>query len=349
MKTPIDIPEPDLDRAVSRALAEDSGTGDWTTIAENGQLKWMLDAYTSTNRYPYSQRLADGTNYMRNSVKVVIDAYDGTVEAYVIDPADPLIRTYARIFPGLLKPASEMPADMRAHMRYPTDLFSIQSLLYATYHMDSPETFYHREDQWQVPSVGEQGDAAERRFMRHIVMKLPEESRAEFIYMAPFTPRGKDNLASWMIARNDGDNYGKLRVYQFPKQSLVYGPRQIMSRIDQDTEIARELTLWDQRGSQVMRGELLVMYLVGLGATNPVVPSGAASPITPLARPVKDVSVSIDGQPAQIAFSGMTPGGVGLAQINFYVPANARLNAPLDVVVTQDGVPANTTKLTVAP
>jgi uncharacterized membrane protein (UPF0182 family) len=231
----------------------------YIVVADNGQLKWMLDAYTSTNRYPYSQRLSDGTNYMRNSVKVVIDAYDGTVEAYVVDPADPLIRTYSKIFPGLLKPGDQMPADLRAHMRYPTDLFSVQSLLYATYHMDSPETFYHREDQWQVPSVGEQGDANERRFMRHIVMKLPEESRAEFIYMAPFTPRGKDNLASWMIARNDGENYGKLRVYQFPKQSLVYGPRQIMSRIDQDTEIARELTLWDQRGSQVIRGELLVI------------------------------------------------------------------------------------------
>src|SRR5688500_5331378 len=124
--------------------------------------------------------------------------------------------------------------------------------------MDSPRTFYHREDQWQMPSVGDQEDRS-NRFMRHIVMKLPEEPQAEFIYMAPFTPRGKDNLASWMVARNDGDNYGKLRVYSFPKQSLVYGPRQIMSRINQDTEIARELTLWDQRGSEVIRGQLLVI------------------------------------------------------------------------------------------
>jgi uncharacterized membrane protein (UPF0182 family) len=124
--------------------------------------------------------------------------------------------------------------------------------------MAAPETFYHREDQWAIPLAGE-ANQSERRFMRHIVMKLPEEAKAEFIYMAPFTPRGKDNLASWMIARNDGENYGKLRVYRFPKQSLVYGPRQIMSRIDQDTEISRELTLWDQRGSQVIRGELLVI------------------------------------------------------------------------------------------
>jgi uncharacterized membrane protein (UPF0182 family) len=175
-----------------------------------------------------------------------------------MDEADPIIRTYGKIFPGLLKPGAEMPADMRLHIRYPTDLFTVQSQLYATYHMDSPETFYHREDQWQSPTVSEQRET-ERRFMRHIVMRLPDEKRAEFIYMAPFTPRGKDNLASWMVARNDGEHYGKLRVYTFPKQSLVYGPRQISARIDQDTEISRELTLWDQAGSEVIRGELLVI------------------------------------------------------------------------------------------
>jgi uncharacterized membrane protein (UPF0182 family) len=124
--------------------------------------------------------------------------------------------------------------------------------------MNAAETFYNREDQWQIPVVGDKGET-ESRFMRHIVMKLPDESQAEYIYMAPFTPKGKDNLASWMIARNDGENYGKLRVYSFPKQSLVYGPRQVMARIDQDTEISRELTLWDQRGSEVIRGELLVI------------------------------------------------------------------------------------------
>ena len=227
-------------------------------LADNGELKWMLDGYTSTPRYPYAQRLDNGVTYMRNSVKVVIDAYNGSVDAYIADAEDPIIRTYSKIFKGIFKPLSQMPADLRAHMRYPTDIFSIQSQLYATYHMDVPETFYHREDQWAIPLSGDQ-NSNERRFMRHIVMKLPEEKQAEFIYMAPFTPRGKDNLASWMIARNDGENYGKLRVYRFPKQSLVYGPRQIMARIDQDTEISRELTLWDQRGSEVIRGELLVI------------------------------------------------------------------------------------------
>ncbi|MEO8193121.1 MAG: UPF0182 family protein [Gemmatimonadales bacterium] len=228
-------------------------------VAENGELKWMLDGYTSTDRYPYSQRLSDGTSYMRNSVKVVIDAYHGSVNAYIVDAADPLAKTWSKIFPGLLQPASAMPADLRAHMRYPTDLFRVQSQLYGTYHMDAPEAFYHREDQWQFPAIGDKAADNDRRFMRHIVMKLPEEKQAEFIYMSPFTPKGKDNLASWMIARNDGANYGKLRVYRFPKQSLVYGPSQIMARIDQDTEISRELTLWDQRGSEVIRGELLVI------------------------------------------------------------------------------------------
>ena len=227
-------------------------------VADNGELKWMLDGYTATARYPYSQRLSDGANYMRNSAKVVIDAYDGSIDAYIVEPNDPIIRTYSKIFPGLFKPFAQMPADMRAHMRYPTDLFNVQTLLYATYHMDQPETFYHREDQWQVPAVGEQRDPG-NRFMRHTVMKLPEESQAEFIYMAPFTPRGKDNLAAWMVARNDGDSYGKLRVYSFPKQSLVFGPRQIMARIDQDTEISQQLTLWDRTGSEVIRGQLLVI------------------------------------------------------------------------------------------
>ncbi len=227
-------------------------------VTETGELKWMLDGYTTTDSYPYSQRLTNGTSYMRNSVKVVIDAYNGSIDAYVLDPADPIAATYGKIFPGIFKPITAMPANLRAHMRYPTDLFRIQAELFATYHMDEPETFYHREDQWQSPSIGDRPDDGQR-FMRHIVMKLPDEKKEEYIFMAPFTPKGKDNLASWMIARNDGANYGKLSVYRFPKQSLVYGPRQITARINQDTEISRELTLWDQRGSEVIRGELLVI------------------------------------------------------------------------------------------
>lgn len=230
----------------------------YLVIDNKGELYWMVDGFTTTNRYPYSQELDDGTNYMRNSLKVTVDAYNGTLAAYVADPSDPLIRTYAKIFPGIMKPISAMPADLRAHIRYPRDLFRVQAGLYATYHMNEPKTFYNREDQWQVPATPDQKDDDDR-FMRHLVMRLPDETQPEYIYMAPFTPRQKNNLAAWMVARNDGANYGRLRVYRFPKQSLVYGPLQITSRINQDTEISRELTLWDQRGSQVIKGELLVI------------------------------------------------------------------------------------------
>jgi uncharacterized membrane protein (UPF0182 family) len=151
-----------------------------------------------------------------------------------------------------------MPADVRSHVRYPGDLFRIQTALHATYHMVQPETFYHREDQWQIPGGFKQG-TNENPFMRHIIMKLPGEENPEFIFMTPFTPRGKDNLAAWMVARMDGENYGRLSVYRFPKQSLVYGPKQIANRINQDTEISRQITLWDQAGSRVIRGELLVI------------------------------------------------------------------------------------------
>ncbi len=229
----------------------------YLVITDQGQLKWILDGYTVAANYPYSQRLADGTSYMRNSVKVVLDAYDGTVEPYIAEPDDPVIRTFERVFPGIFRPLDELPPDLRAHLRYPEDLYRVQATLYTTYHMDDAETFYHREDQWQIPVV-DQHDRPDP-FMRHIVLRLPEEEQAEFIFMTPFTPRGKDNLAAWMVARNDGANYGKLRVYRFPRQSLVFGPRQIVNRINQDTEISRQTSLWDQRGSQVIRGELLVI------------------------------------------------------------------------------------------
>ncbi|MFN2635689.1 MAG: UPF0182 family protein [Gemmatimonadaceae bacterium] len=230
----------------------------YPVITDAGRLQWIVDAYTEGEGYPYAQRTPDGISYMRNSVKVVIDAYDGTVDAYMADSRDPVVQSYARIFGGIFKPMTSMPADLRRHIRYPGDLFRLQTALHATYHMVDPETFYHREDQWQIPGPFDKA-SNENPFMRHIVMRLPGEKAPEFIFMTPFTPRGKDNLAAWMVARMDGENYGKLSVYRFPKQSLVYGPRQIANRINQDTEISRQITLWDQRGSQVIRGELLVI------------------------------------------------------------------------------------------
>src|SRR5436190_2096695 len=230
----------------------------YMVIDAGGRLRWILDGYTATTRYPYSEPLQNGVNYMRNSVKVVIDAYDGTVTAYLADPTDPLVRTFAKIFAGIFQPLDSMPADLRAHLRYPEDLFHVQSELYGAYHMAEPDIFDHREDQCQKPvlSMGPEGPEL---VLRHMVMRLPEERQAEFILMVPFTPRGKDNLASWMVARNDGEHYGELVVYRFPKQSLVFGPTQIVNRINQDTEIARQVALWDQGGSQVIRGNLLVI------------------------------------------------------------------------------------------
>jgi uncharacterized membrane protein (UPF0182 family) len=229
----------------------------YLVLADDGTLQWILDAYTTSDDYPYAQRLNDGTTYMRNSVKLVIDAYNGTLTAYVSAPADPLIRTWARIFPGIFVPLDSMPAGLRAHIRYPDELYRVQTSLYATYHMDAPDDFYHREDQWQIPAVAEQDQKVP--FMRHLVMRLPEEQKAEYIYMVPFTPRGKDNLAAWMVARNDGASYGKLRVYRLSRQRLVFGPVQIENRINQNTEISRQVSLWDQRGSRVIRGDLLVI------------------------------------------------------------------------------------------
>ena len=247
-----------MERATTAMPFLDFDNDPYLTISDSGELKWILDAYTTSDMYPYSQRTSDGTNYMRNSVKVVIDAYDGTVDAYIADPNDPVIKTYAGIFGPIFKPLTAMPADIRRHVRYPGDLFRLQAALHATYHMTEPDAFYHREDQWQIPGGSAKG-TNENPFQRHIIMKLPGEQNPEFIFMTPFTPRGKDNLAAWMVARMDGENYGKLSVYRFPKQSLVYGPKQIANRINQDTEISRQLTLWDQRGSEVIRGELLVI------------------------------------------------------------------------------------------
>src|SRR2546429_3341401 len=195
----------------------------YLVVSDSGRLRWILDAYTATSRYPYAQPLDDGINYMRNSVKVVIDAFDGTVTAYLADPRDPLVRTLAKVFPGIFQSLDAMSADLRAHLRYPEDLFRVQTDMYATYHMSEPEIYYHREDQWQKPVLSRPGERPDP-FLRHIVMRLPEERQAEFILMVPFTPRGKDNLASWMVARNDGGHHGPLGLDRLPKPTPVLRP-----------------------------------------------------------------------------------------------------------------------------
>jgi len=230
----------------------------YMVIGDDGRLVWMIDGYTVTNRYPYSQPVRDLGNYIRNSVKATVDAYHGTVTFYLADPADPVIRTYARAFPGLFKPLGEMPADLQRHIRYPEDLFSIQAKLYATYHMEDPQVFYNKEDLWAIPRRTVEGRDREME-PYYTIMRLPAEKKEEFILLTLFNPSRRDNMIAWMAARSDPPNYGRLIVYNFPKAKLVYGPRQIDARIDQDPAISQQLSLWNQRGSVTIRGSLLAI------------------------------------------------------------------------------------------
>ena len=223
-------------------------------VISEGRLVWMLDAYTVSDRYPYAARASDGVNYIRNAVKIVIDAYDGTTSFYLADAEDPIARTLQAIFPEFLHPLDEMSDDLRQHIRYPEGLFTMQTEIYSTYHMTNPAVFYNREDQWDVPVVD-----GEQMQPYYTIMRLPGAPRAEFIQMLPFTPRGKNNLAAWMVARSDGDQYGKMLVFQFPKQKVIFGPNQIVARINQDQDISPQLTLWNQQGSEVIQGTLLVI------------------------------------------------------------------------------------------
>jgi uncharacterized membrane protein (UPF0182 family) len=221
------------------------------------RLVWIQDAYTASNRYPYATT-AGRLNYIRNSVKVTIDAYHGTTVFHLIDPSDPIATTIGRVFPTLFKPLGAMPEDLRSRLRYPQTIFAMQAAMFATFHMTNPAIFYNREDQWEVPSF-DVGGQAERMEPYYTIMKLPGEAGPEYIQMLPFTPRQKDNLAAWMAARSDGEHYGRLVVFQFPKQTVIFGPRQIAARISQDQVIAPQITLWNQQGSEVIQGTLLVI------------------------------------------------------------------------------------------
>jgi uncharacterized membrane protein (UPF0182 family) len=230
-------------------------------VIAGGRLVWLLDAYTTTDLYPYSEPIQTvfGTvNYVRNSVKIAMDAYDGRLSFYLIDPDDPLAATYASMFPDLFRPVEEMDETLVAHWRYPEGMFRIQAAKYQTFHMTDPQVFYNQEDLW---SWAEEVVTGERLRIEpyYVNMRLPGETDTEFVLMLPFTPSTKQNMVAWLFARNDGEDYGKLGVYKFPKQRLVYGPMQVESRIDQDPVISQQLSLWNQRGSQVIRGNLLVI------------------------------------------------------------------------------------------
>jgi uncharacterized membrane protein (UPF0182 family) len=248
----------------------------------NGRLQWIVDAYTVSDRYPYAEPFirtenvgslirqnrtlaeiaARDINYIRNTVKVVVDAYDGTMQFYIVDETDPIVSTYQKIFPTLFKPSSEIDPQLRAHFRYPMDLFQVQAQMYLLYHISDPNVFYNQEDLWSFP-MKTNADNAPPIEPYYVIMQLPEEDSEEFILILPFTPKNRGNMISWLSARSDGEQYGKLLLYEFPKQSLVYGPNQVESRIDQNPDISSQLTLWNQQGSRVIRDDLLVIPIEG--------------------------------------------------------------------------------------
>ncbi len=230
-------------------------------VLHDGHLVWILDCYTTSDHFPYSQRNSEGINYIRNSVKVVVDAYDGATDFYVSDPADPIIRTWQRIFPAMFKPLSAMPGDLRQHLRYPEDYFLIQADIYRTYHMTDPAVFYNREDQWGFPRENYADETVPMQ-PYYVIMRLPGETHDEYILMLPMVPESRgtvrDNMISWLAARCDGADYGHLFEFAFSKDRLFYGPYQIQARINQNPDISQQYSLWNQMGSKVILGNLLV-------------------------------------------------------------------------------------------
>jgi uncharacterized membrane protein (UPF0182 family) len=242
----------------------------YMVIGDDGRLFWIQDAYTTTNRYPYSQPLYGklNLNYIRNAAKVVVDAYNGDVTFYLFDEQDPMAKAYRRIFPDLFKPYVEMRADLKRHIRYPSLMFEVQAYMYQTYHMQNPVVFYNKEDVWDIPRQGQvtaaptatpAGGGVVLVEPQYTILRLPGEREAEFIQMLPFTPSNKNNMVAWLAARSDGEHYGQLVVFKFTKQQLAYGPTQIGARIDQDPQIAQSLTLWNQKDARTIRGNVMVI------------------------------------------------------------------------------------------
>ncbi|NJL02180.1 MAG: COG1615 family transporter [Spirulinaceae cyanobacterium RM2_2_10] len=252
-------------RAIAPFLRYDSDpyivnvdTGEASVEEADSHLYWILDAYTTSARYPYSDPGDRAFNYIRNSVKVVVDAYNGDVDFYITDPNDPMIRTWQKILPGFFQPLAAMPTTLQGHIRYPTDLFSAQSERLLLYHMTEPRVFYNREDLWQVPQEI-YADEPQPVNPYHLIVRFPGETTAEFVLLHPYSPTARPNLVAWLAARSDGDRYGKLLLYQFPKQTLVFGIGQIEALINQDPEISQQISLWNTQGSRVLQGNLLVI------------------------------------------------------------------------------------------
>jgi uncharacterized membrane protein (UPF0182 family) len=238
----------------------------YIVVGDDGRLSWIMDGFTTSDSYPYARHyrfVRDRINYLRNSVKAVIDAYDGTTTMYVFDAEDPILAAYRRLFPSLFKDASAMPADLHRHVRYPELMLTMQATVYGLYHMTNPDVFYNREDLWSVASevgMNEQRQQASRTMEPNFVlMRLPGERAIEFVEILPFTPANRNNLIGWIAGRSDAANYGNAVVFDFPKTKLVDGPLQIEARIDQNAQLSGQLSLWNQQGSHVRRGSLIVI------------------------------------------------------------------------------------------
>ncbi len=231
--------------------------GDPYIVVADGRLYWMIDAYTTSDRYPYARPLSDWGNYARNAVKVVVDAYHGAVDFYVADP-EPVVAALSRVYPGTFKPIDQMPESLRTHVRYPEDLFLAQATVLTRYHMQDPQVFYNQEDVWDLPrEIYEQSEIGLQPY--YITTRLPGESGEEFVIMLPYTPVGKANMVAWLAARIDGEKYGELLLYSLSKQEIAFGPMQFEAQVNQDTEISSQLTLWGQQGSRVIRGNLIII------------------------------------------------------------------------------------------
>jgi uncharacterized membrane protein (UPF0182 family) len=256
-------------RRVRERVQQLAGFLQWDTdpylvITDAGRLVWMIDGYTTSDAHPYSRAVdvpdMGSVNYIRNAVKATVDAYDGETHMYIFAPDDPIINAYQHLFPDLFRPASAMPPDLRAHARYPETLFRVQAEIYRTYHMLDPQSFYNKEDLWDLARhTTAQGGGAEPVTPTYVVASLPGQDKPEFLLLVPFTPRNKDNLIGLMVARCDGENLGDVVVLQLSKQELIFGPMQIGARINQEQTISKDLTLWNQQGSQVLRGQILVL------------------------------------------------------------------------------------------
>jgi uncharacterized membrane protein (UPF0182 family) len=253
-------------------------------VVVGGRLYWIADAYTTTDRYPYSQPLG-GINYIRNSVKVVIDAYNGSMRFYVADSTDPIIRTYEKIFPGMFTPLASMPQVLLAHIRYPQDLFSVQSQMFTTYHVTQPDVLYSKNNQWAIPTGTSLSGATGQMEPYYVIMRLPGQVRDEFVQILPFVPNGRPNMIGWLAAQSDMPNYGRAVSFAFPSNATIYGPTQVEAAVNQDPTVSQQLTLWDQQGSHVIIGNLLVMPIEdSLLYVEPLYLQSSTTPVPQLKR-----------------------------------------------------------------